>query len=111
MPALLCLCGAVGLAMRRLVRTVRLIPAGDANSHTMLATWIAIGVAILVDGLVSGLIVMPASQLLIALYLGCAAGWCMSFNPAGRSQRNSEKALSGAVASYLSATVWLATGQ
>jgi len=38
--------------------------------------------AILVDGLVSGIFVMPQSQLAIALYLGCAMGWQRTVGPA-----------------------------
>jgi hypothetical protein len=39
-------------------------------------------VAILVDGLVSGIFVMPQSQLAVALYLGCAIGWHRIAGPA-----------------------------
>lgn len=81
------LCGAIGFAIRALMRTAPLLAAGDSDDQQMLAAWIAIGAAILVDGLVSGLFVMPMSQLWIALYLGCAAGWTMSFQraPAGEA--------------------------
>lgn len=84
-PSLVFLCGAIGFAIRALMRTAPLLEAGDSDNQQMLAAWIAIGAAILVDGLVSGLFVMPMSQLWIALYLGCAAGWTMSFQraPAG----------------------------
>lgn len=87
LPALLCLVGAIGFSLRRLVRSAAHIPAGDSDNHTILAAWIATGVAILVDGLVSGLLVMPVSQLLIALYVGCATGWAMSVDVSGRAQR------------------------
>ena len=43
--------------------------------------------AVLVDGLVSGLIVMPQSQLAIALYLGFAIGWVRMSAPAERPSR------------------------
>lgn len=79
LPALLCLCGAIGLAMRRLLRTGALI--SDARQQAMLTAWLLTGVAILVDGLVSGVIVMPASQLIISLYLGCAGGWVLACRP------------------------------
>lgn len=49
--------------------------AGDAREPVTLATWGLVAVALLADGLVSGLIVMPASQLWIVFYLGCAWGW------------------------------------
>jgi putative inorganic carbon (HCO3(-)) transporter len=81
LPALLCLCLATGLAILGLLRTAALIPADDVRNHNILVAWIATGTAILVDGLFSGLFVMPVSQLLITLYIGCAAGWAMSFRP------------------------------
>jgi O-antigen ligase len=80
LPALLCLLAAIGLSMRRLIRTASRIAAADHANQDMLAAWIAIGLAILVDGLVSGSIVMPVSQLWIALYIGCASGWTMSID-------------------------------
>ena len=87
LPALLCLVGAIGFSLLRLVRTAAHIPADDCYNQNILTAWIATGLAILVDGLVSGLLVMPVSQLWIALYVGCAAGWAMSFESPGRAQR------------------------
>ena len=78
LPALLCLCLVIRLAILRLLQTAKFISENDAINHTILVAWIVIGVAILVDGLFSGLIVMPLSQLLIALYIGCATGWSLS---------------------------------
>jgi hypothetical protein len=48
---------------------------------------LAAGAAILTDGLFSGVIVMPQSQMAIVLYLGCAAGWVRSLDtsPAPRA--------------------------
>lgn len=77
-PAMLCACLAVALALRALVRSARSIAEGDTRNRTLLSAWTVIGVAIVVDGLVSGNIVMPVSQLLIALYIGCATGWAWS---------------------------------
>jgi O-antigen ligase len=81
-PALLCLLGAVCLGARGLLRTAPAIPSADARNQHILAGLVAAGAAILVDGLLSGLIVMPQSQLLIALYLGCALGWSTQFRTA-----------------------------
>lgn len=78
-PALLLLCAAIGFAFRSLLRTAPLLDSKDADGQHMLAAWIVTGVAILSDGLVSGLFVMPMSQWWIAIYLGCAAGWTLSF--------------------------------
>lgn len=87
LPALLCLLAAIALSMRRLVGTASRISADDHANQNMLSAWIAIGLAILVDGLVSGSIVMPVSQLWIALYIGCATGWAMSIDAPHRLQR------------------------
>ena len=78
-PALLCFSGLIFVGLRRLTMTV---PPPDANRPdrlTVLAALLATGIAIVVDGLVSGLIVMPASQLWIALYVGGAWGWTERF--------------------------------
>lgn len=83
-PALLCLLAIIGCSFRQLVLTVSRIAADDHDNQNMLVAWIATGVAILVDGLVSGSIVMPVSQLWIALYIGSATGWAMSLNPPRR---------------------------
>lgn len=58
-----------------LVNVRKNISQNDSVSYTTLTVLIATYTAILVDGIVSGLIVMPASQLWIALYGGCTWGW------------------------------------
>jgi hypothetical protein len=79
-PALLCLLGAIGIGLRGLVRSgVRIAPA-DQRSQQTLAVLLAAGTAILVDGLFSGVLVMPQSQMAIVLYLGCAGGWVKSLD-------------------------------
>jgi O-antigen ligase len=80
LPALLCLLGAIGLGMRGLVRSGTRIAPADLPGQQTLAVMLATGAAILVDGLFSGVIVMPQSQMAIALYLGCAAGWARSLD-------------------------------
>lgn len=77
-PALLLLSGALALTMLRLWQLRKTISTG--NQDTLTALLVA-GLAILVDGLVSGLIVIPTSQLWIALYVGCAWGWTCSLSP------------------------------
>lgn len=81
LPALICLLGALGLAALALHRVGSRLPAGDTRNHTIFSALVATGIAILVDGLVSGVTLMPGSQLMITLYIGCAAGWVMSFDP------------------------------
>lgn len=90
--ALLCLLAVIGTAARQLFKAAKVLDLKDSQNHLILTALIVTGVAILVDGLVSGLIVMPVSQLLIALYIGCAAGWVQSLKPRlavypGRSTR------------------------
>jgi O-antigen ligase len=77
-PALLCLLGAIGLGLRRLAGTGARIAQADLSGQQTLAVLLATGAAILVDGLFSGVLVMPQSQLVIVLYLACAAGWVRS---------------------------------
>lgn len=77
-PALLCLLTAIAFGFKRLLTIRQYLDPMDIKNHLTLAAWLTIGVAILVDGLVSGLIVMPTSQLWIALYIGCAWGWVAS---------------------------------
>ncbi|HWW07816.1 O-antigen ligase family protein [Collimonas sp.] len=81
-PALLCLVAAIVLAIRKLLMVRQYLVSTDTQNHFALAAWLTIGIAILVDSLVSGLIVMPSSQLWIALYIGCAWGWSVSMTPA-----------------------------
>lgn len=78
-PALLCFSGLIFLGLLRLTMTSRSPDANRPDCLTVLAALLATGIAIVVDGLVSGLIVMPASQLWIALYVGFAWGWTERF--------------------------------
>jgi O-antigen ligase len=80
LPALLCLLAAIGIGMRALVRSGARIAQTDLAGQQTLAVMLATGAAILVDGLFSGVIVMPQSQMAIVLYLGCAAGWVRSLD-------------------------------
>ena len=79
MPALFLLCGVLALAVLKLWQLRKIVSVKDQDTLT---AWLVTGLAILVDGLVSGLIVMPTSQLWIALYVGCAWGWTYSLSPA-----------------------------
>jgi O-antigen ligase len=82
LPALLCLLIAVGLGARELLRAGTHICTDDTGNQAIRAALLVGAVAILVDGLVSGIFVMPQSQLAIALYLGCAIGWQRAVGPA-----------------------------
>jgi len=74
-PAFLCLCSALALSSHTLVRAGRNLSLENRLDQNICNALVAGGAAILVDGLVSGLFVMPQSQLAVVLYLGCAIGW------------------------------------
>ncbi|WP_143751274.1 O-antigen ligase [Collimonas sp. PA-H2] len=77
-PAFLCLVAALALGLRKLQGVRRYLLPADRENRLTLAALLTAAVAILVDGLVSGLIVMPTSQLWIALYIGITWGWLAS---------------------------------
>lgn len=81
-PALLCLLIAVASGVRGLLRAGARIGRDDATNQAVFSALLVGAVAILIDGLVSGIFVMPQSQLAVALYLGCAIGWQRSVIPA-----------------------------
>jgi putative inorganic carbon (hco3(-)) transporter len=87
LPALALLCVALAFAVRGLWVAGRRLHADDTDNQASLAAWILTGTAVLMDGMVSGNIVMPQSQLTIVLYIGCAVGWTLSFSrqPASHS--------------------------
>lgn len=78
-PALLCLSAAIFISFKKLLNSGDAIESTDVKNQAILTVWLAMGIAILVDGLVSGLIVMPSSQLWIVMYMGCAWGWVSAF--------------------------------
>nr|WP_307736157.1 O-antigen ligase family protein [Massilia pinisoli] len=81
-PALLCLLIAVASGVRGLLRAGARVGRDDAPGQAIFSALVTGAIAILVDGLVSGVFVMPQSQLAVALYLGCAIGWQRSVIPA-----------------------------
>ncbi|KGF80433.1 hypothetical protein IA69_18875 [Massilia sp. JS1662] len=85
LPALLCLLVAVVYGLRALLAAGTRIQHGDAANETIFVALLTGVGAILVDGLVSGIFVMPQSQLAFALYLGCAIGWQRAMRPATQS--------------------------
>ncbi|AMO97240.1 O-Antigen ligase family protein [Collimonas fungivorans] len=86
-PALLCLIAALALAFKKLLAARRYTALKDGKNQLILAAWLTTGVAVLVDGLVSGLFVMPSSQLWIALYIGCTWGWSCSVMPSAQAKQ------------------------
>lgn len=79
-PALLCLLSALALGARGLVRSGKRIAGDDLRNQQVLLVLLATCAAIFVDGLFSGVLVMPQSQLAIALVIGCAVGWTRSLD-------------------------------
>lgn len=75
LPALLAFVSALAMVMHRLWQLRSDIGPRDQDTLTV---WLVTGWAILVDGLVSGLLMMPTSLLWIGFYAGCAWGWVVS---------------------------------
>lgn len=84
LPALALLLGVLVHLLWRLWQLRREVGPGQ---QATLAAWVVGAWAILIDGLVSGLIVMPTSQLWLAFYLGCCWGWCLAQGPSIRLVR------------------------
>ena len=78
LPALIALGALVFSGARVLLSAGRAVLPTDFRNQALFSAFAATGVSIIVDSMVSGLIVMPASQLWITLYLGCAWGWAVS---------------------------------
>jgi putative inorganic carbon (hco3(-)) transporter len=75
LPALLMLVIVIAFAWRGLLRKGMRLPADDGAGQLLFSAWVVTGCAVLVDGLVSGNMVLPVSQLAIVLFLGMAMGW------------------------------------
>ncbi len=86
LPALPLLGFALFQGMSALVRSRAGMSSVEGGSVVLPALLVS-GAAVLVDGLVSGLIVMPQSQLAIALYLGFAIAWVRMSAPAAQPPR------------------------
>lgn len=81
-PALLCLLALLLLGAHACKRTVDGIGTADTARHEVATAFIVALAAIVADGLFSGVLVMPQSQLAIALVFGMAIGWVRSQQPA-----------------------------
>jgi O-antigen ligase len=97
LPALLCLLLSIALGLRALLRAGADIAPDDARNQAIFSALLVGAVAILVDGLVSGIFVMPQSQLAVALYLGCAIGWQRAVGPARLTSELTKVRLAAAV--------------
>ena len=77
-PALVFFCAAIVGCMRKIIISGKTFQIADVENNNLLSLWLFTGVAILSDSMVSGLIVMPVSQILIILYISCSIGWWRS---------------------------------
>lgn len=110
-PALLCLAGALMLALLQLWRARTAVAPGDSMRQCTLAAWMVTAIAIVLDGMVSGLLVMPTSQLWIALYLGCAWGWVAGLTPGAPALAWQPSAVSRAGVVVLAGLLLVALGR
>ena len=85
LPALFTLTVLMYFAGKKMlqINTITVQPV-DIKNQTISIVMLATGIAIAVDSMVSGLLVMPSSQLWVTLYAGCAWGWAAS-RTAGQS--------------------------
>lgn len=81
-PAWLCLEAVLLIGIRALLRAAAKIDKADEPQQDVATTLIVAITAILVDGLFSGVLIAPQSQLTMALVFGVTIGWVRSLNPA-----------------------------
>jgi len=74
-PALLCLAGAIYMGARTLVRCGARLATTDVINQQIFVTLMVSCTAVFVDTLLSGVLVMPQSQLAAVLVLGIACAW------------------------------------
>ena len=82
LPALLCVLFLLGMGARGLVRAGRTVAADDASDQALRAAFIVAVAGVTIDSLFSGVLVMPQSQMSVALVCGIAIGWTRSRYPA-----------------------------
>jgi putative inorganic carbon (HCO3(-)) transporter len=94
-PALLCLAAMLALGVRGLLRAGAAIDVGDKANQAICTALLVAVLAIVVDGLFSGVLVMPQSQLAIVLVFGITTGWVRSQQTAGTPQASGALRLAG----------------
>lgn len=110
-PAMLCLLATILLGARGLARSGARLANGDLVNQQLLVTLQVACMAIFVDALFSGVLVMPQSQLAISLVLGMAYAWHQQQSgavaSAGVIQSAPTRAVSAIiVAAGLSGLIW-----
>lgn len=80
-PALLCLLAILLLGARALARAAATVTPADRAQQDIATALIVAIAAIVVDALFSGVLVMPQSQIAIALAVGVVVGWVRLLQP------------------------------
>jgi putative inorganic carbon (HCO3(-)) transporter len=96
LPALLCVLLLLGAGVRDLLRAGKAIEPDAQPNQAACATWILAITAIVVDSLLSGVLVMPQSQMTLVLVIGAAMGWVRSQRPAGNPDARTATGIAGA---------------
>jgi hypothetical protein len=86
----------LGAGVRGLLHAGKAIEPDDQPNQAAYATWILAIAAIVVDSLLSGVLVMPQSQMTLVLVIGAAMGWVRSQRLAGNSQVRIATGIAGA---------------
>jgi putative inorganic carbon (hco3(-)) transporter len=81
LPALLCVLFMLGVGARGLLRAGKSIAVDDGLGQATCAALVVAVAGIVVDSLFSGVLVMPQSQMVVALVIGVAAGWIRALQP------------------------------
>jgi O-antigen ligase len=97
LPALLCVLFLLGAGARGLRRAGTTVGAGEVAGQALCAACIVAVAGVVVDSLFSGVLVMPQSQLSVALVFGIAVGWTRSRYPAAVAGASVATRIAGAV--------------
>lgn len=81
LPALVCVLFLLYTGLRGLHLAGRSVPSEDGKSQVVCAALFLAVIAIVVDSLFSGVLVMPQSQMSLVLVFGIAIGWTRSLQP------------------------------
>lgn len=89
LPALFVSLALVTMALTKLIKAGMSVSSSDGKNQAIFTTFFATAIAVCIDSMVSGLLVMPSSQLWVVLWLGCAWGWTavqLKIGPVGNMQ-------------------------
>jgi hypothetical protein len=101
----------LGAGARGLMRAARTVAADESTDQALCAACIVAVAGVVVDSLFSGVLVMPQSQMSVALVLGIAIGWTRSRQPATTAGASIGTRIAGSVLVLAAVAVLaLATG-